>query len=780
MVTRRPDREVIVKRRRGKNHRLSCALFVLLALQPAAGCASKEERAGSHLDKAAAYLERHEWDKAVIELRNALQLAPGSDEAYYALGRAYLGQKKGREAFQAFRNAVDVNPDHTGAQLGLGRIFLLGNEVILAREKAELVLEKEPENVEALRLLSGAQVRERDVEAAVASLEKAAAVDPEDAGTHLSLARVYLAVGKNDRAREAYDRVIRLDPQAHEAYVELARVLVAEGEAEPAEALLEEMVRRSDAPHLDLAVLAGFYESRGKWDLAEKAHLRAVDEAPEAETTPRVRLGGFYARQGSYEEAVAAMEGALRIREEDVNLRLGLAEVHLRFDRPDRAEPLVDAVLAEDAGHVAANDLRGRIHMARKEPEKALERLEHVLRNRPDDARANYHKGVALAALGRRDEAAVHLKRAVGSNPRYAKARLLLAEIHLGRREVEPAREQLEAVLRLAPDLTHARLLQVSLLAQEKDWEGAEKACLDLIERHPEHAPARVQLGRVYMVTGRPDEAAGAFRKALELDPARTEALSWLVAGHLARGEYEQALELTGAHRVRVGDAPALQGFLDYLEARVSLARGDLGRCERLLGSAVERNPDMVGVYPLLAMLYARQGRTEEARAQFAALLERDPGSASAHMALGALAEREGRGELAEEHYRKALEIREDFAPAANNLAWRLLTSGGNIDEALKFAQIAKESGPRSPEVMDTLGWVYYHKGLHKSALSELEDALHRAPENPVIRYHAGMAYLGNGQPGLARVHLEKALALDPLFEGADRARAALEEIREP
>ena len=110
MVTTRPIREGNMNRRKRKDHHLSWVLFVLLALQPAAGCASKEERAGSHLDKAAAYLEQQDWDKAVIELRNALQLAPGSDEAYFALGRAYLGQKKGREAFQAFRNAVDVKP----------------------------------------------------------------------------------------------------------------------------------------------------------------------------------------------------------------------------------------------------------------------------------------------------------------------------------------------------------------------------------------------------------------------------------------------------------------------------------------------------------------------------------------------------------------------------------------------------------------------------------------------------------------------------------------------
>ena len=56
------------------------------------------------------------------------------------------------------------------------------------------------------------------------------------------------------------------------------------------------------------------------------------------------------------------------------------------------------------------------------------------------------------------------------------------------------------------------------------------------------------------------------------------------------------------------------------------------------------------------------------------------------------------------------LEIRKDFAPAANNVAWVLAEHGGNIDEALNWAQVAKEKMPQDPSIMDTLGWIYYKK----------------------------------------------------------------------
>ena len=102
------------------------------------------------------------------------------------------------------------------------------------------------------------------------------------------------------------------------------------------------------------------------------------------------------------------------------------------------------------------------------------------------------------------------------------------------------------------------------------------------------------------------------------------------------------------------------------------------------------------------------------------------------------------------------------------------MKKGGNIDEALGFAQTAKEKMPKSAAVMDTLGWAYYLKGRYLSAISELQDSVELVPDNPVINFHLGMAYFKNNQPDVAREYLEKALKLDQNFEGAEEARQFL------
>jgi tetratricopeptide (TPR) repeat protein len=113
---------------------------------------------------------------------------------------------------------------------------------------------------------------------------------------------------------------------------------------------------------------------------------------------------------------------------------------------------------------------------------------------------------------------------------------------------------------------------------------------------------------------------------------------------------------------------------------------------------------------------------------------------------------------------------------AANNLAW-IYAEAGRLDEALKLATVAQEQLKR-PEAEDTLGWVYYRKGLMQHAIASFERAVSKAPANPVYQYHLGLAQLKDGHDVQGRAALKRALAMKSDFNGADEARKALAEPR--
>ena len=62
-------------------------------------------------------------------------------------------------------------------------------------------------------------------------------------------------------------------------------------------------------------------------------------------------------------------------------------------------------------------------------------------------------------------------------------------------------------------------------------------------------------------------------------------------------------------------------------------------------------------------------------------------------------------------------------------------------------------------------------------AVSLLQEAAGKAPENPLVLYHLGMAQLKKGDPVGAKTSLEKAFQLSPDFPGSDEAKATLNSL---
>ena len=64
-------------------------------------------------------------------------------------------------------------------------------------------------------------------------------------------------------------------------------------------------------------------------------------------------------------------------------------------------------------------------------------------------------------------------------------------------------------------------------------------------------------------------------------------------------------------------------------------------------------------------------------------------------------------------------------AIAANNLAWiYAVYQKGNIDEAVRLAQGVVQQAPNVAGFVDTLGWIYYKKGLYGAAVEQLQKAV--------------------------------------------------------
>jgi tetratricopeptide (TPR) repeat protein len=172
------------------------------------------------------------------------------------------------------------------------------------------------------------------------------------------------------------------------------------------------------------------------------------------------------------------------------------------------------------------------------------------------------------------------------------------------------------------------------------------------------------------------------------------------------------------------------------------------------------------------------QRKLDAALAQFDELTRKKPGSVAAHTMVAMILETQQKTQEAEARYETILQLDPNAAVASNNLAYMYAERRTNLDRALGLAQTAKQRLPDNAAVNDTLGWVFYQKGLATMAVRPPELSVAREPGNPLYQYHLGLAYYGAGQLEKARRTLEESLRLKPDFEGAADARKILDTLK--
>jgi Flp pilus assembly protein TadD len=203
-------------------------------------------------------------------------------------------------------------------------------------------------------------------------------------------------------------------------------------------------------------------------------------------------------------------------------------------------------------------------------------------------------------------------------------------------------------------------------------------------------------------------------------------------------------------------------------------AAKDTAEAEKVLRKLIEVDPSNLEAYSVLGQMLYEQGRLDEAKRDIEQYLQRSPKDVGAHTFVGIILELQNRRAEAQKKYELVIQLDPNAAVAANNLAWIYAEQNTNLELALQLAETAKSRMPADPRVDDTLGWVYYKKGLYDLAIASFKRVVAAEPEDPSYHYHLGLAYAKKADKANARASLEKALSLKPDFEGAAEAKKIL------
>jgi tetratricopeptide (TPR) repeat protein len=304
-----------------------------------------------YLARAQAYLDVEEYELALVDLRQALQLDTQSAEAHRLRGEVYYWQDRYPEALQDFSTVIRLQPakpqgyyDRGFAYLGMKR-----NEEAIADFQS--AVEKDADYEYAYSGLGMAlSALDRDSEAAEAWTQ-AIRLDPADASYYESRGECYFWCENFEAASTDLLKAIELDSVRPKAYLFAGRILAIEGDSDNALAAFEASIA------LEPNALSYYHRAlvHNNLENYEKA-LADIDRAVEQGATDASAYdlrGDIFYNLGRYDRAALEYSKALEVDPEALDVVK---------DRGDAYAAVGDVISARaDYQYVIDNDASGEL-----------------------------------------------------------------------------------------------------------------------------------------------------------------------------------------------------------------------------------------------------------------------------------------------------------------------------------------------------------------------------------------------------------------------------------
>jgi tetratricopeptide (TPR) repeat protein len=392
---------------------------------------------------------------------------------------------------------------------------------------------------------------------------------------------------------------------------------------------------------------------------------------------------------------------------DDVAILLLLVEMYLNTNQPERAQPLLERILAQDQTSYPGNVLMARLCQ---------------MQERYDDASRYYTK-----ALERNWSAELQME---------------LGELSIKNGRLEEAAGLYKEILQREEQNEAARvaLIHVYLLQKQDDQALAELNRLKTFADQPQRVD--LTIARLYAKQKNYDKAVALVEKILRKEDL-PEARYFLAVLLVQQEKYGRALK-----QVRQIERKAPE-YIDglFLQVRILREQNKLDEAKRLLEQNLEikenRNAEM---YIMLAALHQMEGREDLSKQVLLRGIDVFPDDENLLYEYGLLLENSGDHTAALAIMEKIIEIRPDNAAALNFVGYSWADKKINLDQALNYIQRAMELKPDNGYIRDSLGWVYYRLGKIDEAIKELEAAVRLSPEDAAIMEHLGDVYLESGR----------------------------------
>jgi tetratricopeptide (TPR) repeat protein len=286
-----------------------------------------------------------EYDKAILEFKEAIRLDPRHAQTHFNLGQA--NRKKGQidDAIRAYREAVRLKPDYGEAHNRLAVALKDNRQFDEAIAEFGEAIRRDPKNADPHINLGAywCDVKQ-DYDRAIAEFSEANRLKPKEPITHFNLGIAFRKKGLLDQAISEFAEATRLKPNYGQAYFELGGVLRSRGKFADAAVAFRELTHLEPNNASGYNGLGGTLFDLEKFVESEAAFREAIRLQPQ-QALYHSNHGNALLGLRKFAEADAAYREALRLEPKDANTLNQAAWFHAtcpdtKFRDPQRAVQL--------------------------------------------------------------------------------------------------------------------------------------------------------------------------------------------------------------------------------------------------------------------------------------------------------------------------------------------------------------------------------------------------------------------------------------------------------
>jgi tetratricopeptide (TPR) repeat protein len=489
-------------------------------------------------------------------------------------------------------------------------------------------------------------------------------------------------------------------------------------------------------PYTDFT-LASLYMKKDLYEEARPYLERAITNDKDSIYLKK-KMAVLLQRLKDYQGAIEHARECVEIDPEDVGARLLLAEILAISGDEKGALQEYTKVLELQPEHqrvrliLVSNFIRSREYI------KALEHLDILIRQNPNLDIAYYYRGRINLEMKRFEEAEKGYLKALDLNNSMEEHALFdLAGLYIMQKRYKEAAEVYERLISGYPANMVARERLINIYYKLGDKEKGDALIDDYKDLSKPGDPKRQALGLIYLQHGKLDESIMELDLIVTAWPDDQKSRYYLAFAYEEKGEFDKAL----SHFMLIKEDSEY-----YVNSLMQIAY-ILDKQERhdeaidILNRALENEKSEAELYMVLASIYEKK---EEYSRAIEILQEgkiADEKNIDILYQLGVVFDKSGDKDQSIKHMRELLKIEPNHADSLNYIGYTYAEQGIRLDEAQEMIERAIELKPDSGYIIDSLGWVFYQKGLYDKALVSLNKAFSLIPTDPTIAEHLGDTY---------------------------------------